>query len=90
MAGITGGRAVHRRIDRTFVDEEGVRWIVDFKVSPHESGDVDAFVSEQEARYRPQLDQYARLLAGLYPQERKRRAALYFPLQARLVAWDVA
>ena len=88
MAGLVGGRPVHRRIDRAFLDDDGVRWIVDFKVSPHSGQDIESFLAEQKARYRPQLDQYARLLAALHPEEPRRQVALYFALQGRLVAWD--
>jgi ATP-dependent helicase/nuclease subunit A len=86
VAGVAAGRVVRRRIDRCFLDD-GVRWIVDFKVSPHEGLDLDAFVAAQTRRYRPQLEEYARLLAALYPHERDRRVALYFTLQGRLEAW---
>ena len=87
MAGVEGGRAVRRRIDRCFVDSDGVRWIVDFKVSPHEGRDLDAFIAEQTRRYRPQLEAYARLLAALYPDEAAPKVALYFTLQGRMEAW---
>ena len=38
------------RIDRTFVDGEGVRWIVDWKTSSHEGGDREAFLDNELAR----------------------------------------
>jgi ATP-dependent exoDNAse (exonuclease V) beta subunit len=86
VAGVVAGRIVRRRIDRCFLDD-GVRWIVDFKVSPHEGPDLDAFIAAQARRYRPQLEEYARLLASLYPHEKERRVALYFTLQGRLETW---
>ena len=49
----------HLRLDRTFVDD-GKRWIVDFKTSQHEGGDLDAFLDSEVERYRPQLERYAR------------------------------
>lgn len=65
-------------LDRTFVDAEGTRWIVDFKMSQHEGGDRDAFLDSEQERYRPQLENYARLMHGL--EERPVRVGLYFPL----------
>jgi ATP-dependent exoDNAse (exonuclease V) beta subunit len=71
------------RIDRTFIDPDGVRWIVDWKTSAHEGGDVAAFLDAELERYRGQLDRYARAMRQLEPG-REVRAGLYFPL---LDAW---
>jgi ATP-dependent exoDNAse (exonuclease V) beta subunit len=70
------------RIDRSFVDATGVRWIVDWKTSTHEGGDVDAFLDNELERYAAQLRRYAEVLALL--DERPQRVGLYFPL---LDAW---
>ena len=64
-------------VDRTFIDEDGVRWIIDFKTSSHEGGGLEAFLEEQQRRYCDQLERYARLFA---PQGRPVRLGLYFPL----------
>jgi hypothetical protein len=74
-------------IDRTFV-ADGVRWIVDFKTSRHEGGDVEAFLASERARHAPQLERYARALAAIDP--RPIRLALYYPLLARRVEWPYA
>ena len=55
-----------------------MRWIVDFKTSTHEGGDVAAFLDREVERYRGQLDRYARILRGL--DARPIRLALYYPL----------
>ncbi len=68
-------------LDRTFV-ADGTRWIVDYKTSVHEGGDVQAFLNNEVERYRPQLERYARALAPL--ETRPIRVGLYFPL---LAAW---
>ncbi|WP_043765011.1 UvrD-helicase domain-containing protein [Algiphilus aromaticivorans] len=65
------------RIDRSFVDAEGTRWIVDYKTGSHEGGDLDAFVDSEIARYRGQLEAYAQLFAD---EGRAVRLALYLPL----------
>jgi ATP-dependent exoDNAse (exonuclease V) beta subunit len=71
------------RIDRTFVDEAGVRWIVDWKTSRHEGGDREAFLDQELERYRGQLERYAQAMRTLEPG-RPMKTGLYFPL---LDAW---
>jgi ATP-dependent helicase/nuclease subunit A len=82
LSGVLGGHIVNAVIDRTFVDAEGIRWVVDFKTSPHEGGDREAFLDEEVKRYEAQLRRYAQLARGLGPQPV--RAGLYYPL---LAAW---
>ncbi len=43
-------------IDRSFIDADGRRWIVDYKTSPHAGTDVEAFLDREEERYRAQLE----------------------------------
>jgi ATP-dependent exoDNAse (exonuclease V) beta subunit len=83
LTGLQGGRIVNVVLDRMFVDEQGRRWIVDFKTSTHEGGALDAFFASEVARYQPQLARYAALARQLGPQPV--HAALYFPLLARLI-----
>jgi ATP-dependent exoDNAse (exonuclease V) beta subunit len=79
LSGVVDGQILEGVIDRTFVDRDGRRWIVDFKTSTHEGGGLDSFLHEEVVRYRPQLQRYARLLRLLHPGQPV-RAALYFPL----------
>ena len=78
LTGMSGGRLTNVVIDRSFVDEQGTRWVIDFKTSPHEGGRLEDFIDRELARYRAQLEKYAALARGLGPQPV--RAALYFPL----------
>jgi ATP-dependent exoDNAse (exonuclease V) beta subunit len=71
------------RIDRTFIDRNGVRWVVDWKTSTHEGGDREAFLDNELERYRSQLERYARVMRLVDPG-RPQRVGLYFPL---LDAW---
>jgi ATP-dependent exoDNAse (exonuclease V) beta subunit len=82
LSGLRGADIVNVVIDRTFVDADGTRWVVDFKTSPHEGGDREAFLDEEVKRYRGQLQRYAHFARGLGPQPV--RAGLYYPL---LSAW---
>ncbi len=69
LTGITEGLRVNVVIDRTFVDEKGVRWIIDYKTSGHEGGDIAVFLDNEQGRYRGQLERYASLMrAGGAPQ----------------------
>jgi ATP-dependent helicase/nuclease subunit A len=88
LSGIRGGQIVNAVIDRTFVDSQGIRWVVDFKTSPHEGGDRDSFLDEEVRRYEAQLRRYAHLARGLGPQPV--RAGLYYPLLAAWREIDVA
>ena len=65
-------------IDRTFVDADEIRWIIDYKTSSHEGGDLQHFLESEETRYRPQLTRYRDAL--LESEKRETRTALYFPL----------
>ena len=78
LTGVSGGRLRNVKIDRSFVDHDGTRWVIDFKTSSHEGGNLAAFLDQELTRYRPQLEGYLALAAALGPQPV--RAALYFPL----------
>ena len=73
-------------IDRTFIDEHGCRWIVDYKTSSHEGSDVEAFLDREKTRYAAQLQRYAQLLGGDAPV----RLGLYFPLLNGWREWAAA
>lgn len=81
------------RIDRTFVDEQGTRWIVDYKSTDTNNPDVVAFVDEQvQTRHRAQLEKYGALLREIdqsgHVDTRPIKLAVYFPLLKQLRTWD--
>ena len=70
-------------LDRIRVDEHGVHWIIDYKTSTHEGGNLQGFLNAEVERYKPQLEKYASIygaFAGTRP-----RCALYFPLLQEFV-----
>ncbi len=67
----------HVILDRTFIDEVGTRWIIDYKTSVFREADIDF--------YYPQLERYARIMALREP--RTIRLALYFPLCSTWREW---
>ena len=88
LGGLLGERLESARIDRTFVDERGVRWIIDYKTSSHEGGAREVFLNEEKRRYLPQLETYARLLQQF--GESAVSVGLYFPLLDEWIAWEVS
>jgi len=88
LTGVSGGRIINVVLDRSFVDQEGVRWIVDYKTSVHEGSDREAFLDNERERYRGQLEQYARLLRAA--DDRPIKLGLYFPLLGGWREWDYA
>ena len=65
-------------MDRIFRTADGADWVVDYKTSRHEGGDVDAFLDRERERYAPQLRGYRSVVQNS-------RAGLYFPLLRRWV-----
>jgi ATP-dependent exoDNAse (exonuclease V) beta subunit len=88
LSGLHQGQLISVALDRTFVAEDGTRWIVDYKTSRHEGPDLDAFLDREQSRYRGQLERYAALMRGM--DERPIRLGLYFPLLTgwREWGWD--
>jgi ATP-dependent helicase/nuclease subunit A len=81
LTGIADGYLTNVIVDRTFIDDTGTRWVIDFKTSRHEGANLEAFLAEEIKRYRSQLERNVALARGLGPEPVK--AALYFPLMSR-------
>jgi ATP-dependent helicase/nuclease subunit A len=85
----SGGES-HREVarvvfDRSFIDEQGVRWVIDYKTSQHFGGGIEEFLDSEVLRYRPQLYRYAMLAKKLGPEPI--RLGLYFPLMRAWREW---
>ena len=78
LSGMHEGRIVNVIVDRLLVEADGGRWVVDYKTGSHEGSELEGFMMQEEARYRPQLQRYVQLATALAPGPV--RAALYFPL----------
>ena len=81
ITGLADGELVNGRLDPAFVDRQGTRWIVDYKTSAHEGAGLEDFLDNECERYRPQLELYRQMFAGL--EDRPIQAGLYFPLLQR-------
>ena len=86
ISGDYQGKVVNVIIDRTFVDKQGVRWIVDYKSSRHEGADLQVFLEHEQQRYNEQLRKYATLLSGM--ETRPIKLGLYFPLLKGWREWE--
>ena len=83
LTGVYDGEIESIVIDRVRIDENGDHWIVDYKTSTHEGGDLAGFIDAEVNRYTPQLRKYSaiyRAYSGTEP-----RCALYFPLLQNFV-----
>ncbi len=84
LTGFINNIYINKILDRTFVDSEGVRWIIDYKTGEHQGANLEHYFSEEKKRYKSQLDQYEELLK-LKGESRPIKKALYYPLHKRLV-----
>lgn len=82
----TGNGVINHVIDRSFIDAEGVRWIVDYKTGDHAGSDLDTFLDQEQARYAAQLAGYARVVRAL--ESRPVRVGLYYPAMAGWRTWE--
>lgn len=85
ISGVINGKIVNHIIDRTFIDEDGTRWIIDYKTSSHEGGNLEGFLDDGQSRYEEQLNEYV-LMPGTIGTESV-RPGLYFPLMKGWREW---
>jgi len=82
LTGCSHGTIVNVVIDRVRHDDD-LHWIVDYKTSTHEGGDLQGFLAQEVERYRAQLKKYQGVYRAL--SDTPTRTALYFPLLQRFV-----
>ncbi|MEQ8860450.1 MAG: UvrD-helicase domain-containing protein [Pseudomonadales bacterium] len=82
ISGLVDGELVNAIVDRTFVDADGVRWIIDYKSGHHAGADLAGFLAQERERYQGQLALYRRLFEQL--EGGRVKTALYLPRHARL------
>jgi ATP-dependent exoDNAse (exonuclease V) beta subunit len=85
LSGRVQGEVARVVFDRSFVDDRGVRWVIDYKTSRHVGGGLEEFLDREVERYRPQLQRYALLAQKLGPEPV--RLGLYFPLMQAWREW---
>jgi ATP-dependent exoDNAse (exonuclease V) beta subunit len=85
LSGYWQGQMWRVVFDRSFIDDEGVRWVIDYKTSQHLGSGLEQFLDREVERYSPQLERYARLARKLGPEPV--RLGLYFPLMRAWREW---
>lgn len=76
----------HYIIDRTFIDEQGNRWIIDYKNTESFTEEETFFIAKAKMKYASQLENYARIMKLI--DERPIKLGLYFPLFQGWCEWD--
>lgn len=85
LTGRWQGRTASIVIDRVRIDEDGAHWVVDYKTSTHEGGDLAGFLEQEADRHREQLEKYGSMYRHLVGPTVRVRTALYFPLLQEFV-----
>jgi ATP-dependent exoDNAse (exonuclease V) beta subunit len=78
LSGVYDGRIEAVILDRVRIDDDGVHWIIDYKTSSHEGGNLAGFLQAETDRYKPQLRKYVSIYNAYAGTDA--RCALYFPL----------
>ena len=69
ITGLFEGQLVDVVVDRTFLDDKGHRWLIDYKTAePGPEIATDNFIAEEVSRYRSQLVRYQTLAQQLFAE----------------------
>lgn len=82
----THDETLHYILDRTFIDEHGTRWIIDYKTSELTDENEMLFLLNAKNRYAPQLENYAKTMQLF--ETRPIKLGIYFPLFSGWCEWD--
>lgn len=85
ITGLIDGELVEGIIDRTFLDKQGFRWVVDYKTAKPDTETLEAFYQFQKNLHEPQLTRYAKLLK--LKSKEPIRLGLYFPFIKGWCEW---
>ena len=86
LSSVLNNKLINVIIDRTFVDTDGNRWIIDYKTGVHSGSDREEFLDREQERYCAQLERYAAVLSKL--EDRPIKLGLYFPLMSEWRSWE--
>lgn len=73
-------------IDKTFVDENDIRWIIDYKTTTFTDEDLEHFLQESQEKYLEKMMIYAEAMR--FADARKIKLGLYFPALKAWKEWD--
>jgi len=87
ISAIINGELENFVIDRTFIDESGTRWIIDYKTSMFTQGDLDDFLANEQKKYLEKMQQYHSAIK--MNEDRPIKLGLYFPALPAWKEWEV-
>lgn len=74
-------------IDRTFIDDQGIRWIIDYKSTDFKGDNLSNFLNFEQKQHEKQLYEY--YLAFQKLEKRPIKLGLYFPLIPAWQEWSI-
>jgi len=86
VTGLVEGKIKSVIIDRTFVDDKGIRRVIDYKTGEHRGGELALFLANEKKRYKAQLEGYAEVLER-WNKGKTIRKALYYPAIPAWIEW---
>ncbi|OGT45308.1 MAG: hypothetical protein A3E83_08575 [Gammaproteobacteria bacterium RIFCSPHIGHO2_12_FULL_41_20] len=75
-------------IDRTFIDKQGVRWIIDYKTALPLYKNLEQFLAEEQEKYDQQMCDYHHAIK-LMSNDSTIRVGLYFPMIPAWKEWEI-
>lgn len=78
------GQPVQLVMDRTFVDKDGTRWIIDYKTTPMHDKAISAFIKEETEKHQAQMQRYLTAMHAM--ESRPIKLGLLFVESATLIA----
>lgn len=73
------------RLDRTFIDEQGTRWIIDYKSTDKPEEELEKFLQQAKHQHQAQLAEYTSVWQH-YRNETV-RCGLYYPVWGGWIEW---
>jgi len=86
LTAIINGKPENLVIDRTFIDESGIRWIIDYKTTAFSQADLAAFLEKEQKKYLEKMHQYCQAMRLI--EKRPIRLGLYFPALPSWKEWE--
>lgn len=81
------GKIENLIVDRTFIDENGIRWIIDYKTTAFSSEDIHEFLKNEQQKYLDKMHLYAKAFQLSDPHA-PIRLGLYFPVIPAWQEWE--
>lgn len=73
-------------IDRTFIDENNIRWIIDYKTTAFSQADMALFLTTEKEKHIKQMNKYYEAFKAI--ETRPIRLGLYFPALPAWLDWE--